>query len=163
VFLGGLRLEMWQAFADMMGKWDEWGAGNWKSVAPFTRKEEQLKWSALVFEETSKYTSEQLVDMSLEYSRHGRLAPITCVVAPILSPQDAMQDSNWKERGIFTPVSDPIYGDIITAQAQYKMTETPMRTKWVCRPAGYDNEHIYLKHLGLGPTKLKDLRSRGVI
>ena len=26
VFLGGLRLEMWQAFADMMGKWDEWDA-----------------------------------------------------------------------------------------------------------------------------------------
>jgi len=26
VFLGGLRLEMWQAFADMVGKWDEWGA-----------------------------------------------------------------------------------------------------------------------------------------
>jgi CoA:oxalate CoA-transferase len=163
VFLGGLRLEMWQAFADLVGKWDEWGAASWTSVAPFTKKEEQLKWSALVFEETSKYTSEQLVNMSLEYAKHGRLAPITCVVAPVLSPEDAMQDPNWKERGIFTPVSDPIYGDIVTAQAQYKMTETPMRTKWVCRPAGYDNEHIYLKHFGMGPTKLKDLKSRGII
>jgi CoA:oxalate CoA-transferase len=43
------------------------------------------------------------------------------------------------------------------------MTETPMRTKWVCRPAGYDNEHIYLKHLGMGPTKLKGLKDRGII
>jgi CoA:oxalate CoA-transferase len=163
VFLGGLRLEMWQAFADIVGKWDEWGAGSWTSVAPFTKKEEQLKWSVLVFEETRKYTSEQLVNMSLEYSRHGRLAPITCVIAPVLSPQDAMNDPNWKDRGIFTPVSDPIYGEIITAQAQYKMTETPLRTKWVCRPVGYDNEYIYLKHLGLGPTRLKELRSRGII
>ena len=163
VFLGGLRLEMWQAFADMVGMWDEWGAASWTSVAPFTRKEEQLKWSALVFEETSKYTSEQLLDMSLEYSKHGRLAPITCVVAPVLSPEDAMRDPNWRDRGIFTPVSDPIFGEVITAQAQYKMTETPMRTKWVCRPVGYDNEHMYLKHLGLGPTKLQDLITRGVI
>ena len=163
VFLGGLRVEMWQAFADIVGKWDEWGAAGWKSVAPFTKKEEQLKWSALVFEETSKYTSEELVNMSLEYSRHGRLAPITCVIAPILSPADAMADANWKDRGIFTPVSDPVYGDIVTAQAQYKMTETPMRTKWVCRPAGYDNEHIYLKHLGWGPRKLKELRAEGII
>jgi crotonobetainyl-CoA:carnitine CoA-transferase CaiB-like acyl-CoA transferase len=163
VFLGGLRLEMWQAFADIVGKWDEWDAGSWTSVAPFTRKEEQLKWSALVFEETRKYTSEQLLDMSLEYSKHGRLAPITCVIAPVLSPQDAMEDPNWKDRGIFTPVSDPIYGDIITAQAQHKMTETPPRTKWVCRPAGYDNEFIYLKHLSMGPTKLKGLRERGII
>lgn len=163
VFLGGLRLEMWQAFADIVGKWDEWDAGSWTSVAPFTKKEEQLKWSALVFEETCKYTSEELVRMSLEYSKHGRLAPITCVIAPVLSPEDAMNDSNWKDRGIFAPVSDPVYGDIITAQAQYKMTETPMRTKWVCRPAGYDNEFIYLKHLGLGPTKLKKLKDQGII
>jgi crotonobetainyl-CoA:carnitine CoA-transferase CaiB-like acyl-CoA transferase len=163
VFLGGLRLEMWQAFADIVGKWEEWGAGNWTSVAPFTRKEEQLKWSALVFEETQKYTSEQLLNMSLEYSRHGRLAPITCVIAPVLSPKDAMEDPNWKDRGIFTPVSDPVFGDVITAQAQYKMTETPMRTKWVCRPAGYDNEFVYLKHLGLGPTRLKRLRDKGII
>src|SRR5512136_1489313 len=163
VFLGGLRLEMWQAFADMVGKWDEWGAGSWTSVAPFTRKEEQLKWSALVFEETSKYTSEQLLNMSLEYSKHGRLAPITCVVAPILSPTDAMNDPNWKDRGIFTPISDPIYGDIITAQAQYKMTETPLRTKWVCQPVGHDNEAVYQKHLGLSPAKLRELKSRGII
>ena len=163
VFLGGLRLEMWQAFADILGKWDEWGAGSWTSVAPFTVKEEQLKWSALIFEETCKYTSEQLLNMSLEYSRHGRLAPITCVIAPILSPEDAMKDPNWKDRGIFTPVSDPVYGDIITAQAQYKMTETPTRTKWVCRPVGYDNEYVYLKHLGLGPSKLRGLRARGIV
>ncbi len=163
VFLGGLRLEMWQAFADMVGKWEEWGAAGWTSVAPFTQKEEQLKWSALVFEETCKYTSEELLNLSLEYSKHGRLAPITCVVAPVLSPEDAMKDPNWKDRGIFTPVSDPVYGDIIVAQAQYKMTATPIRTKWVCRPVGYDNEYIYLKHLGLGPTRLKELKSRGII
>jgi crotonobetainyl-CoA:carnitine CoA-transferase CaiB-like acyl-CoA transferase len=162
-FLGGLRVEMWQAFADILGKWDEWGAAGWTSVAPFTKKEEQLKWSALVFEETRKYTSEQLLNMSLDYSKHGRLAPITCVVAPVLSPEDAMNDPNWKDRGIFTPISDPIYGDIIAAQAQYKLTETPIRTKWVCRPVGYDNEHIYLKHLSFGPAKLRELKAKGII
>ena len=162
-FLGGLRVEMWQAFADILGKWEEWDAGSWTSVAPFTKKEEQIKWSARVFEETRKYTSEQLLNLSLEYSRHGRLAPITCVVAPVLSPEDALKDPNWKDRGIFTPVSDPIYGDVIVAQGQYKMTETPIRTKWVCRPAGYDNEHIFLKHLSFGPRKLQELKERGII
>jgi crotonobetainyl-CoA:carnitine CoA-transferase CaiB-like acyl-CoA transferase len=87
----------------------------------------------------------------------------SCVVAPILTREDAINDPNCKDRGIFTPISDPIYGDIIAAQAQYKMTETPPRTKWVCRPVGRDNEQIYLKHLGLSPTKLKDLKARGII
>jgi crotonobetainyl-CoA:carnitine CoA-transferase CaiB-like acyl-CoA transferase len=163
VFLGGLRVEMWKAFADMLGKWEEWEGETWTSVAPFTKKEEQIRWSAMIFEETSRYTSQQLLDMSIAYAKHGRLAPITCVVAPVLSPEDALNDPNWKDRGIFTPVFDPVYGDIIVAQAQYKMSETPTRTKWVCRPAGYDNEHVFMKYLSFGPTKLHEMKARGII
>jgi crotonobetainyl-CoA:carnitine CoA-transferase CaiB-like acyl-CoA transferase len=163
VFLGGLRLEMWQAFADMLGKWDEWGAARWTSTAPFTQKEEQLKWAPLIFEETRKYTSEELARMSIEYAKKGRLAPVTPVVAPVCSPEEAMKDANWLDRGIFTPVQDPVYGELIVAQAQHKMTESPIRTKWVCRPVGYDNEHIYLKYLEWGPSKLKELKQKGII
>ena len=163
VFLGGLRLEMWQAFADMLGKWDEWGAASWESLIPFTAIEQQLKWSKLVFAETRKYTNDQLVEMSIEYSKKGRLAPITAVVAPVCSPMETMKDSNWADRGMFNPIIDPIYGEIVLAQAQYKMTETPARTKWACRPVGYDNEYVYLKYLGLGPSRLKNLKEAGII
>ncbi len=163
VFLGGLRLEMWQAFADMVGKWDEWGAGSWKNLSPFMEEEQQLKWAPLVFAETRKYTNEELVRMSVEYAKKGRLAPITPVVAPVCSPEEAMKDPNWLERGIFTPVQDPVYGHLVVAQAQHKMTETPIRTKWVSRPVGYDNEHIYLKYMNLGPCKLKKLKEAGII
>jgi crotonobetainyl-CoA:carnitine CoA-transferase CaiB-like acyl-CoA transferase len=163
VFLGGLRLEMWQAFADMVGKWDEWGAASWKELSTFTEEEMQLKWAPLVFAETSKYTNEQLVRMSVEYGKKGRLAPITPVVAPVCSPEEAMHDANWLDRGIFTPVKDPVYGELVVAQAQHKMTETPVRTKWVCRPVGYDNEHIYLKYMGFGPRRLGKLREAGII
>jgi crotonobetainyl-CoA:carnitine CoA-transferase CaiB-like acyl-CoA transferase len=163
VFLGGLRLEMWQAFADMLGKWDEWGAAAWTSLAFFTQKEEQLKWAPLIFEETRKYTNEELVRMSIEYSKTGHLAPITPVVAPVCSPWDTMNDANWLDRGVFTPVQDPVYGEFIVAQAQHKMTETPIRTKWICRPVGYDNEYIYLKYLGLNPNKLHELKNNKTI
>ena len=163
VFLGGLRLEMWQAFADMLGKWDEWGAGDWTSMVPFGAMEEQLKWGPLIFKETRKYTNDELVTMSIEYSQKGRLAPITPVVAPICSPEETMKDANWQDRGIFTPIEDPVYGEIIAAQTQHKMTETPIRTKWVCRPVGYDNEHIYLKYTGFGPSKLKVMKEQGII
>ncbi len=163
VFLGGLRLEMWQAFADMLGKWDEWGAANWTDLAEFSAREEQLKWAERVFAETRKYTNEELVRMSVEYAQKGRLAPITPVVAPVCSPWETMHDANWIDRGIFTPVEDPVYGEIIVAQAQYKLTETPIRVKWVCRPVGYDNEYIYLKYMGFGPRKLKELKEAGII
>ena len=163
VFLGGLRLEMWQAFADMLGKWDEWGAGDWKDLTIFTEEEMQLKWSPLVFAETQKYTNDELVDMSIEYGQNGRLAPIAPVVAPVCTPMETMADENWQERGLFTPVQDPVYGDVVVAQAQHKMTETPIRTKWVCRPVGYDNGHIYLKYFGYGPSKLEELKKTNLV
>ena len=163
VFLGGLRLEMWQAFADMLGKWDEWGAEEWTTLAPFMEKDEQLKWSALLFEETRKYTSDELTKMAVDYAKNGRLSPITTVVAPIVPPEETMKDQNWIDRGMFTPVQDPVYGSIVCAQSQWKATETPPRTKWVCRPVGYDNGSVYLNYLGYGPVKLGELEEKGVI
>ncbi len=163
VFLGGLRLEMWQAFADMVGKWDEWDAAHWTTLRTFMEKEQQLKWAPLVFAETRKYTNEELVSMSIEYAKKGRLAPITPVVAPVCSPEETMKDANWLDRGIFSPVKDPVYGELVVAQAQHKMTETPIRTKWVCRPVGYDNEQIYLKYMGFKPSRLKRLKEAGII
>lgn len=163
VFLGGLRLEMWQAFADMVGKWDEWGAASWKALVPFTQKEEQLKWSPLLFAETRKYTNEELVDMSVQYAKKGRLAPITPVVAPVCSPQETCHDANWLDRGIFTPVQDPVFGDLVLAQSQYKMTETPPRIKWTCRPVGYDNEATYLKYMGFEAQRLREFKAAGII
>ncbi len=163
VFLGGLRLEMWQAFADMVGKWEEWGAASWRDLSAFTEEKMQMKWAPLVFAETSKYTNEELVRMSVEYGKSGRLAPITPVVAPVCSPEETMHDANWLDRGIFTPVKDPVYGELVVAQAQHKMTETPARTKWVCRPVGYDDEQVYLKYLGFGPRRLKELKAAGII
>jgi crotonobetainyl-CoA:carnitine CoA-transferase CaiB-like acyl-CoA transferase len=163
VFLGGLRLEMWQAFADMLGKWDEWDAASWKTLQVFMRQDEQLKWAPLVFAETRKYTNQELVNMSIEYSKKGRLAPITPVVAPVCSPDEPMQDANWLERGMFTPVKDPLYGELVVAQAQHKMTETPIRTKWVCQPVGHDNKSVYAKYMGFSQAKLDELKKAGVI
>jgi crotonobetainyl-CoA:carnitine CoA-transferase CaiB-like acyl-CoA transferase len=164
VFLGGLRLEMWKGFVDILGKYDEWGAEKWDSLLPFMRdKATQLKYQALMNPLTSKFTSQELTQKAVDYAKTGRFAPITPVVAAIVSPWETMHDENWIDRGMFTPVQDPVYGSIVCAQAQWKATETPPRTKWVCRPVGYDNGYVYLKYLGYGPTKLKELEGKGII
>jgi len=163
VFLGGLRLEMWKAFVDIIGKYDEWGAEQWTTLAPFMKKDWQLKYQAMINPETEQYTSQELTMKSIEYAKRGRLAPITPVVAEIVPPWNTMHDEVWRDRGVFTPVQDPVYGSIICAQAQWKSTETPPRTKWVCRPVGYDNGYVYLKYLGYGPAKLRELTEQGII
>ncbi|GAI15041.1 unnamed protein product, partial [marine sediment metagenome] len=42
-------------------------------------------------------------------------------------------------------------------------TETPIRTKWVCRPVGYDNKQVYRKYMGFGPSRLNQLKKAGII
>jgi len=163
VFLGGLRLEMWKAFVDMMGKYEEWGAEEWPTLAPFMKKDWQLKYQAMINPLTQQFTSQELTQKSIEYAKSGRLAPITPVVAEICSPWKTMHDENWRDRGMFTPVQDPVYGSVVCAQSQWKATETPPRTKWVCRPVGYDNGFVYLKYLGFGPVKLEALKAGGII
>jgi crotonobetainyl-CoA:carnitine CoA-transferase CaiB-like acyl-CoA transferase len=101
--------------------------------------------------------------MSVEYGKKGRLAPISPVVAPVVDPMQTLKDLNWRDRGLFTPVDDTVLGPIIIAQAQYKSTESPPRTKWACRPVGYDNGFVYLKYLAYGTEKLKNLKEAGVI
>jgi crotonobetainyl-CoA:carnitine CoA-transferase CaiB-like acyl-CoA transferase len=74
-----------------------------------------------------------------------------------------MNDANWRERGMFTPVKDPVYGEVIVAQAQHKMTETPIRAKWLCQPMGHENENIYKEYMGFSPARLKELKKTGII
>ena len=126
-------------------------------------KDAQLKWAPLVFAETRKYTNDELIAMSIKYGKEGRLAPITPVIAPVCNPMEAMTDANWLDRGLFTPIDDPVYGEVVVVQSQYKMTETPPRVKWVSRPLGYDNDFVYLKYLGLGPTRLEKLQKAGIV
>jgi hypothetical protein len=45
----------------------------------------------------------------------------------------------------------------------WRMTRTPPRLKVPGRPAGYHNDTVYARHLGLGPRRLAELRARGII
>jgi crotonobetainyl-CoA:carnitine CoA-transferase CaiB-like acyl-CoA transferase len=65
------------------------------------------------------------------------------VVAAIGTPMHTYKDPNWADRGIFASVDDPVYGPVVIPQSQYKLTETPPRTKWASRPVGYDHGFIY--------------------
>ena len=61
-----------------------------------------------------------------------------------------LQEQNWWDRGVFQEIDDPHYGKLTVQGPAWKMSETPPRLKWLCRPVGADNEFIYLKYLGMG-------------
>jgi len=85
------------------------------------------------------------------------------VPGKICSPDDTIKAENWWIRGLFEVIDDPYYGKLTIANQPWKMTESPPRVKWVCRPVGADNGFIYNTRLGYGEEELAELKKKGVI
>ena len=106
----------------------------------------------------ANYTSQQILEMIQNYRGKGVVA-----TARVNDPREILAEENWWERGVFQRVRDPYYGDLLIQNPPWKMTETPPRVKWVCRPVGADNETIFTNHLGLDPAQLRALEEKGVL
>jgi len=89
--------------------------------------------------------------------------PGIVVFGPMNPPARTLGEVHWWERGCFRRVSDPVYGELLLQMPAWRMTRTPPRLKWACRPAGYHTAHVLHKYFGCGPAAITRLRSHGVI
>jgi crotonobetainyl-CoA:carnitine CoA-transferase CaiB-like acyl-CoA transferase len=113
------------------------------------------KWSM-------NYTSDEILEMVQDYMDNRR-GPGTVATARMTDIKEVFDDDAWWERGVFDKGTDPYYGDLALQAPPAKMTLTPGRIKWVCRPVGGDNEYIYQKYLGIGKEKLSDWKKRDIV
>jgi crotonobetainyl-CoA:carnitine CoA-transferase CaiB-like acyl-CoA transferase len=74
-----------------------------------------------------------------------------------------MNTANWWEKGSLEKINDPVYEEVTICNQPWKMTRTPPRAKWLCRPIGADNQFSYGTLLGIGKKRLEELKSEGVI
>ncbi len=123
--------------------------------------EEALQF--LLEEWSGRYPVDEVIQRVQEAisKKEGRAAAV--VTGKVTQPAEVLQEQNWWKRGVFQKIQDPDYGELTLQGPTWKMSETPPRLKWVCRPSGADNEFIYLKYLGLGRSQLADLHKAGVI
>jgi crotonobetainyl-CoA:carnitine CoA-transferase CaiB-like acyl-CoA transferase len=89
--------------------------------------------------------------------------PGVVVFGPVNRPTQTLGEDHWWARGCFARIEDAVYGPLTLAMPAWRMTRTPPRLKVAARPPGYHNEHVYAKYCGLGPERLRELRSRGII
>ncbi|MBI2152240.1 MAG: CoA transferase [Candidatus Rokubacteria bacterium] len=107
-------------------------------------------------------TSQEVLDRVQDYVANKR-GPGTVASARLNRPSDTLGETHWWERGVFERIGDPDYGELLLQAPPWKMSRTPPRIKWACRPVGADNEMVYLKYLGLGRERLQALKAEGVI
>ena len=111
---------------------------------------------------SQQYTSDELLEMVQDYTINRR-GPGVVATARMADIKECFEDENWWERGIFDKGTDPYYGEVALQAPVWKMTRTPPRTKWVCRPVGADNDYIYQKYLGIGREQLSDWKNRDIV
>lgn len=114
---------------------------------------------------TMDKTYEEIFNIVMDANRKAKESGKGGVVVPgkVVSPWEVMHTENWWIRGTFVKFEDPIYGELIIANQPWKMTKTPPRVKWLCRPVGRDNEYIYSTMLGFGAERIRELKEKGVI
>ena len=99
-------------------------------------RDEIQKWSV-------NHTAEEILAKVL-----ADPGPGIVVFGPLNPPTRTLQEEHWWERGCFKRLMDPIYGDLLLQMPVWRMTRTPPRLKWPCRPAGYHQEHVLQKYFG---------------
>jgi crotonobetainyl-CoA:carnitine CoA-transferase CaiB-like acyl-CoA transferase len=114
-------------------------------------RDEIAAWSA-------QYTAEQILDKV-----QADPGPGIVVFGPMNPPTRTLTEAHWWERGCLKRVTDPVYGELLLQMPAWRMTRTPPRLKWPCRPAGYHNGHVLQKYFGYGPRRLAELAREGIV
>jgi crotonobetainyl-CoA:carnitine CoA-transferase CaiB-like acyl-CoA transferase len=158
-FLAGFADINWKAFCTIIGRLDL------QERYPTIFDRLNLDNMKVMYAEIEKWTLARTYDEIFQAVMHYNKTVGVGVVVPgkLCAPKDTMATQNWWERGTLLKSHDPHYGELTIANLPQKMTATPPRVKWVCRPVGADNEYIYNKKLAWGPTKLTEMKGKGII
>lgn len=159
-FIAGFSDANWTGLTNIMGRPDL------KERFPTVRDRTAADKQPAIHRELEAWsaglTSQEVLERVMDYMLNKR-GPGTVATAKVNTPKDTLGESHWWERGVFQKVEDAHYGELLLQAPPWKMSRTPPRLKWTCRPVGADNAAIYTRYLGLSASELAALRERGVI
>lgn len=157
-YIAGFSDANWTGLTNIMGRPDlreRYPTGKDRVQNAKRLHQELESWS-------TQLTSQEILERVQDYMLNKR-GPGTVATARMNRPADALAESHWWERGVFQRVEDPDYGELLLQAPPWKMSRTPPRIKWACRPVGADNEEVYLRYLGLGKERLRALKAEGTL
>lgn len=159
-FIAGFSDVNWTGLTNIMGRPEL--KDRFPSVRDRTAADKQPDIHRELEAWSSGLTSQEVLERVMDYMLNKR-GPGTVATAKVNSPKDTLAESHWWERGVFQRVEDPHYGTLQVQAPPWKMSRTPPRLKWACRPVGADNAAVYTRYLGMPATELAALGARGVI
>jgi crotonobetainyl-CoA:carnitine CoA-transferase CaiB-like acyl-CoA transferase len=162
-FLAAYNDEAFQTLMEIIERPELVNDSRFSSFMNRTSMESEEALQAILEEWSVQYPVDDVIARVQEVisKKQGRAAAV--VTGKVTEPSEVLEEQNWWDRGLFTTIHDPVYGELTLQGPVWKMSETPPRLKWACRPVGADNEYIFLRYLGMGKEKLKELKRTGVV
>ncbi len=118
---------------------------------------------AVIEEWSGNLTADEILE-AVEAHTSKKSGPGAAVVTGRVNrPLEVLSEANWRERGCFLHVRDPLYGEQLLAAPPWKMSGTPARWKSGCRPPGADNRVVYVDALGMSEEEFLRLSGEGII
>jgi crotonobetainyl-CoA:carnitine CoA-transferase CaiB-like acyl-CoA transferase len=129
-------------------------ADNPDYVDPVRRQERGLEVDALVAEWVGKRTLGEAMKVFLDAE---------VAAAPVYDAEQLLADEHLLARGTFPVIDDPDLGPMRVQAPVAQLTETPGGIVHLGQALGAENDAVYGELLGLGPDRIEELRTTGVI
>jgi crotonobetainyl-CoA:carnitine CoA-transferase CaiB-like acyl-CoA transferase len=157
-FIAGYTDPNFRAICRVMGRPELANDPRFNTTLQRTRLEHEVLLRDEIETWSLQLTADEILDKVLADPGPGII-----VFGPMNPPTKVLEERHWWERGCFRTVKDPLYGRLLLQMPAWRMTRTPPRLKWPCRPVGHHNAHVFAKYFGLGPGRLAELRNQGVL
>ncbi len=156
VFIAGYTDPNWRALCRIIGREDL--VEKYPTIKDRTNPENWIPMTREIEKFTMRHTRDEILNIWLSYRGEG-----VTVAGEVLKPIETLNFGHWFERGALVRFRDRDYGELLVQGTPAKMSETPPRLKWLCRPVGADNSYVYGKLLDIDEKELEDLRKDGVV
>lgn len=162
-FMAAYNNEAFESLMEIIGRPELAKDPRFSTPASRVRIENETALQAILEEWSRNLTADEILRVIEEHTAKKSGPAAAVVTGRVNRPLETLCEENWRERGCFQPVEDPVYGRMLLAAPPWKMSGTPPRIRSVCRPPGADNEAVYPERLGLTPKDLENLVGRGIL
>ncbi len=162
-FMAAYNDEAFESLMTIIGRPELASDPRFSSPAARVRMENEKALQAILEEWSQHLTADEILRAIEEHTSKKSGPGAAVVTGRVNRPLETLAEANWRERGCFAGVDDPVYGNLLLAAPPWKMSATPARLKSVCKRPGADNREIYCGLLGLSAAEVDSLYARGVI
>jgi crotonobetainyl-CoA:carnitine CoA-transferase CaiB-like acyl-CoA transferase len=81
----------------------------------------------------------------------------------VVNARDHYHDEHLRHRGAVCEFEDPLYGKVVEYGPGPKLSASPGRMRWIAKPVGFHNSHVFRTLLNLKDDQMQQLAEKQVI